>query len=505
VLENLIAGFWTVVQPYNLIGVSGGVLLGFIFGVLPGLNSATAVALIIPFAFSLWPEFSFLIMIGAYCGSMFGGAVPAILFNIPGDSPAIMTCLDGHPMAKQGKAAEAIGQANISGVIGGLISCVVLIVLAPILASVALKFGPAEYFAVALFGISAITSLGTGNQIKALMVCMIGLFISMIGIDPVTGVERFTFGVSSLTSGVNFGAAIIGLYGVAEVLSTTQSGLPKISDAEKKIARKLPPFSEIWALRRSIGIGSAVGIMVGLMLEGGTIGAIIAYNEAKRWSKKPWMFGKGNPEGVVAPEAAVASSTGGAMVPTLALGIPGSGTTAVMLGSFYLYGISPGPMMFISHSSLVYTIFVGMIFANIIMGIMALMMTPYFALALRVRQTVLTPLILVTCCIGAFAIRNNIFDVMVMIACGFIGLGLLKLNFPIAPLVLGLILGPIAEVNLARTMILFDNNPLLLFSRPISGAVTTLALIAFIYPFISGWRARLRGTVPSTPDQVIAK
>ncbi len=192
----------------------------------------------------------------------------------------------------------------------------------------------------------------------------------------------------------------------------------------------MPPFKEIWALRRAISIGSLTGIIVGLMLEGGTIGAIIAYNEAKRWSKKPWMFGRGNPEGVVAPEAAVNSSTGGAMIPTLALGIPGSGTTAVMLGSFYLYGISPGPMMFISHASLVYTIFVGMIFANIIMGVMALLVTPYFALALRVRRTVMTPLILVTCCIGAFAIRNNIFDVVVMITCGFIGLGAAETRIP---------------------------------------------------------------------------
>jgi putative tricarboxylic transport membrane protein len=312
-LQDLWIGTVNVIQPLNLLGVTAGVFLGIIFGVIPGLNAATAVALIIPFAFSMKPEFAFLMMIGAYCGAMFGGAIPAILFRVPGTPTSIMSILDGHELAKKGRGGEAIAMANIAGVIGGLFSTLVLVLAAPALAKVALTFGPPEYFALAVFGISAITSLGTGNQLRSLISCVLGLLFVTIGIDPVTGVERFTFGMKELVTGIDFIPAIIGLFGVSEVLLQAEKYVPSILRTGEKISMKMPRFLELWRMKFTLLLGSLIGTFIGILPgEGGTVASVLAYNEARRWSKTPERFGTGIMEGVVAPECADNASTGGA-------------------------------------------------------------------------------------------------------------------------------------------------------------------------------------------------
>lgn len=482
--------FWVgtlhVLQPLNFCGLTFGVFLGILFGVIPGLNAATAIVLIIPFSFTMPPELAFLMMIGAYCGAMFGGSIPAILFNVPGTPTSIMTMLDGHQLAKKGRGAEAISVANIAGVIGGLLSALVLVLMAPALAKIALKFGAPEYFALAIFGISAITSLGAGNQLRSLVSCALGLIVVTIGIDPVTGVERFTFGIGELTSGVDFITAMIGLFGISEVLIQAEKRNPSILLAQEKIKMKLPRLIELWRMKGTLLFSSLIGIAIGILPgEGGTVAAVLAYNETKRWSKHPEKFGTGIMEGVAAPECADNASTGGAMVPTLALGIPGSGTTAVMLGAFYIYGLTPGPLLFISNRELVYTIFSGMFFANVIQGIMAIFVTRYFALALKLKYSILGPSIVLFSIIGSFAIRNNIFDVVEMSAFGLLGYLMVKFGFPLTPMIIGMVLGPLAEINLARSMIMLSNNPLGFFTRPISGLILAFSIISFAYPLLS--------------------
>jgi putative tricarboxylic transport membrane protein len=312
-----------------------------------------------------------------------------------------------------------------------------------------------------------------------------------IGIDPLTGVERFTFGISQLINGIQFIPALIGLFGISEVLFQAEKAISGLSAKTKSIGMRLPKLIELWRLKSTLALSSVIGTFIGILPgEGGTVASVIAYNEAKRFSKHPEKFGTGIIEGVVAPECADNASTGGAMVPTLALGIPGSGTTAAILGAFYLYGLLPGPLLFINQRPLVYTIFTGMLAANIIQGIMGIFVTRYFAYVLKLKYAIIGPAIIFFSVVGSYALRNNVFDVVQMFFFGILGYFMTKASFPLTPMIIGLVLGPIAEVNLGRTMVMLDNDFLKVFMRPISGSIMALSIILFILPLLRALRKK---------------
>lgn len=468
-------------NPMSFVLIVFSVAWGIIFGAVPGLTGIVGVALLIPFTFAFDPTEGMLLLGGVYVGSTFGGSVSAILFNTPGSPEAACTALDGYPMAKRGEAGKALGIALAASAVGGIFGTLVLMFAAPPLARLALEFGPAEYFALAVLGITAIASIGGGSLIKGLIAGLLGLAVAMIGLDPLTGVARFTFGTMTLMTGVSFIAAIIGIFALSEVLQRFADG-PRKSETMTKVSTQLPTWAEFKATRatliRSSGIGTIIGALPGV---GATTAAFISYSEAFRWSKHPELFGKGSPEGLAAPESGNNSAVGGSMIPLLALGIPGSATTAVMIGGLTIHGIVPGPMLMQNNSDLVYSVFIGMMLANILMLVFGLRATRLFALVLKAPYPLVGPAIVVLCMTGVFALNNNVSDVLVMLVFGGVGFFLKSMGLPVASFIIGLVLGPIAEVSLRQGLILADYDLWTLASRPIAGTLLALSVASLIY------------------------
>lgn len=470
-------------HPLTFLLIVAGMVWGIAFGALPGLTGVVAVALLIPFTFVFGPIEGLLLLGSVYVGSTFGGSISAILFNTPGSPEAACTGLDGYPLAKQGRAGEALGIALASSAIGGLFGTIVLIIMAPPLARLALTFGPSEYFALAVVGITAIAAIGTTSVVKALLSGLLGLAIATIGMDPLTGTARYTFDISMLLSGVGFIPAIIGMFALAEVLSRFSEVRPS-TEKVTSVSAVVPKLREVlamkWTLLRSSVIGTLIGTLPGV---GATTAAFISYSEAVRWSKDPSRFGTGVPEGVAAPESANNAAVGGSMVPLLALGIPGSATTAIMIGGLTIHGIIPGPMLLIQNKDLVYSVFIGMLLANVLMIFVGLRAARYFAKILEAPYALVGPAIVVLCTTGVYALRNNVMDLVVMLIFGALGFMLRKLEYPIAPLIIGLVLGPIAEINLRRALLLNDFDILTVVSRPITAVLLTFALGSLLYGF----------------------
>lgn len=464
------------------------VIWGIAFGSVPGLTGIVGVALLIPFTFVFDPTSGLLLLSGVYVGSTFGGSISAILFNTPGSPEAACTALDGYPMAKKGQAGKALGIALASSAIGGIFGTIVLMLLAPPMAQFALNFGPPEYFALAVLGITAISAIGGGSILKGLVAGLLGLGIATVGLDPITGTERYTFGNLSLLTGISFVPAIIGTFALAEVL---QRAGEKTSTADviTDVSTKLPSMKEFLATRitliRSSSIGAVIGALPGV---GATTAAFISYSEAVRWSKRPEDFGTGVAEGIAATESANNSAVGGSMIPLLALGIPGSATTAVMLGGLTIHGIIPGPLLMETNTQLVYTVFIGMFIANILMLIFGIRMARYFALILKAPYALVGPAIVVLCMTGVYALNSNIVDVGVMLAMGAFGFLLRKLKYPIASFVIGLVLGPIAERSLRQGLVIADYNYLEFVARPITAILLLGGLASLIYGFYGQWK-----------------
>lgn len=482
-LEHLWMGLTTVLEPANLGGLLFGTLLGIIFGAMPGLSSITAVILVLPFCFGMDPDLAFIILVSAYCSAIYAGSIPAILFRTPGTAAAIMTTIDGYAAAQEGRAGEALAVSALASSVGGFVSAIVLILLAPFLADIALTFGPPEYFAVAIFGLSAITSIGTKNQVKSIVSMLLGMLIATVGIDSITGMERFTFGQPDLMSGFELVPVVTGLFALAEILRQSQyrwSGGKAIST---KVSVKMPPWSELKALRGTILRGTAIGTVVGALPgEGATVACLIAYNEERRWSRHPEKFGTGALEGVAAPEAANNAVTGGAMIPTLALGIPGSPTTAALMGVFWLVGLDPGPMLFLEHPGLINAIFVAMLLTNVLILVVGLYGVRLVAKVIEAPYSIIAPTVVMFCFWGTYSIRNNLWDVGVMIVFGLLGYFLTRYRFSSVALILGMIIGPLAEPSFIRSMMMLDGDVLALFSRPISGVLLTLSIALLLYP-----------------------
>jgi putative tricarboxylic transport membrane protein len=487
--------------PTSLALILVSVLIGVIIGALPGLSSTMAVALLLPFTLGLDPVVAISMMAALYCAGTFGGSITAILINAPGAPPAVATALDGYPMAQRGEAGRALGIAAISSVIGGLLSLVAFIVAAPLLASVALQFRPQEYFALTLFGLSMLAAVSGKSAPRNLIGGLLGVMVSTVGIHLVTGVERFTFGTTWLYDGIDFVPVLIGVFAIAELLKQSQTA-DKTLERIKNVAIKLPSWDDLRRIRgtilRSTGIGTIVGI---LPAEGTTVAAIMGYNEAKRWSKHPEEFGKGSIEGVAGPEAANNAGTGGAMVPTLALGIPGSGTTAVILAALVMHGFRPGPFLMRETPEILYAIFVAMFIANFGFLFIGLAGARLFSMITLIPRTFLWPSVFCFAVVGAYAYNQQMFDVWVMLIAGLVGFVALRHGFGPAPFVMGLVLGDLLEKNWSQAMIIFDSNWTLFFHSWIANLFFTLTVLSLASPFLVPWvRARMRTAFGRTPQ-----
>ncbi len=457
---------------------------GILVGALPGLNATNGVALLLPFTITMEPIAAIAVLTTIYCAATFAGAITAILINTPGTSASATTCLDGYPLAQRGEAGRALGMAAVSSTIGGIISVICLMAAAPLLAGAAYKFAPPEYFALTVFGLSMLASIGEESSIKSIMSGAFGVLLATVGIDLLTTVERFTFGMNELTEGIGFVPVMIGVFGIAELL--TQAGqLGIVRERITLRAIQLPSkadYQKTWkAILRSSGIGTFIGI---LPAEGATIASMIGYNEAKRWSKTPEEFGKGSIEGIAGSEAANNSATGGAMVPTLALGIPGSPTAAVILAGLMVHGLRPGPTMFTEQSTFVFAIFWSMLLVNVLFFFVGLYGARIFARATLIPLTILWPMVFLFSMVGAYALDQSMIDVWIALFFGVIGYLMKRYGFSVVSLAIGLILGGMLEKRLGQSMVMLDEQWWLIATRPLSLLFLVLTVLALAGPFL---------------------
>lgn len=493
-MEPIIEGLSLLIDPYSIGLILAGVLIGVLVGALPGLSSPMAIALLIPFTISMDPVPAIAMMAALYCAGTFGGSITAILINAPGAPPAAATALDGYPMAKRGEPGRALGLATVSSVAGGIFSLVIFIIAAPLLAKLALEFRPPEYFALAVFALSMLASISGKSSLRNLISGGVGVLIGTIGVHLTTNIERFTFGIREFSEGINFVPVLIGLFALAEMLSQSQT-LDKAFERIRATAMRLPSLAELKELKYTILRSSGIGTFIGILpAEGSTVAAIMGYNEAKRWSKKKEEFGTGTPEGIVGPEAANNAAAGGAMVPTLALGIPGSGSTALILAALIMHGFRPGPYLVRETPEFIYAIFGAMLVANIAFLVIGLIGAKFFSLIAFVPTRLLWPAVFTFSMIGSYASGGSMFDVWVMLVSGIVGFFMLRHGFAPAPLVMGLILGKMVEETFSQAMIIHDNNALAFLESPIVLMFFALTVISLTSPLWGLFRAKLKAS-----------
>ena len=474
-LQFLLNGFALALTPANLAFAFIGCVLGTLIGVLPGVGPAAGTAILIPLTFKLDPAAAIIMLAAIYYGAMYGGTITSVLINVPGEAASVVTCLDGYQMARNGRGGAALGIAAMGSFVGGLFATVMLVIVALPLARLALKFGPPEFFALMLFGMCLVTGLAGRSLAAALLMTVFGLLLAMIGIDPVRGAPRFTGGIPELYDGVGFVPVVMGLFGVAEILITIESrAVPVIST---RLATMWPTREEWRRSYGAIGRGTVIGFFLGLIPGvGAVIPTFMAYIAEKRLSKTPERFGTGAIEGVAAPETANNAYANAAMVPLLVLGIPSSPTIAVLMGAFIINGITPGPFLFNEKPDLVWTIIASFFIGNAILLILNLPLVGVWASLLRLPYQYLCAGTLVFCIVGAYSLKGSVFDIGVMIAFGVIGYVLRKLDFPLAPAVLALILGPFMEKSLRTSLELSGGDFSIFVTRPLSAVLLVLAL-----------------------------
>ena len=473
-------------QWHNILAMIVGTAAGIAIGALPGLSAAMGVALLVPYTFVMSPETGLVMLAGVYNGAIYGGSISAILLRIPGTPAAIATTLDGYPLTCKGRADEAL-QLSVSGsTIGGIFSAIALIFLAPPLAEVALSFGPPEYFWLAVLGLTIVASLSSGSVVKGFITACFGLFLGVVGLDPITARERFTFGQVGLLGGIDVTSALIGLYSIPQVLrlARTKDKVEGLAEGALAVVKRRM-FEDIGKYWKTVVRSSILGVIIGMIpAAGANIAAIVGYNEAKRASKHPELFGTGYGEGVVAPETANNAVTGGSLVPLLTLGIPGNAVAAVMVGALLIHGLVVGPELFTKSADIVYTFMLAMLFTNIIMLFMGFYgARRVFINVTKIPNSVLAPAIVVLCVIGSYSLRNSMFDVWVMLILGFIGYVFEENGYPLAPAVLAIILGPMAEANLRRSIMMGRGSVIPLFTRPICIVVIILCVLSLLTPY----------------------
>ncbi len=471
----------------GLAAILGGVLLGIFVGVMPGLSSVMGMSIMLPVALTMKGNLGVLMMLGIFCGAIYGGSITAIMINTPGTANSAATCLDGYPMAhKYHQPGRAISISTTASTLGGLFSTFMLLFTSPILSRLALKFSAQESFALALFGISIVSSISGKDTLKGIIGALIGLLLATIGIDSTTGAFRFTFDTVYLTGGISNIPVLIGLFAFSQGLINVADNFGKHrAMVTTKLERILPTKEDFFyclpTIIRSSVIGTAIGAIPGT---GGDIASWVGYNEAKRWSKHPEKFGDGAPDGIAAPEAANNAISGGALIPLLSLCIPGDACTAIMLGALMMLGITPGPLLMSETPHMVYMIVIGLFTANVLMGICGFSGVKLFAKISSVPEIILTPLIFVFCFVGTYAVNHTVQDIYLMIICGILGFFLIKMEFSVPPIILGLILGNILEKNFRRGLVLSKGDWTTFFTRPISCIFIIISILSLIYPFI---------------------
>jgi len=497
-INALFHGFSVALTPFNLGLMLVGITLGVIIGVLPGLGGANGVAILLPLTFSMSPTSAIIMLSCIYWGALFGGAITSVLFNIPGEPWSVATTFDGYPMAQQGHAGEALTGAFTSSFVGALVAVLMFTFLAPLVARFALQFGPPEFFAVYFLTFCSFVGTGKGNPFKIVAAMMLGFAMAAVGIDIVTGQLRLTFGFTELLSGFHFLVAVIGLFGIGEILLSMEEGLSFSGHTARinpKIVletwAKLPRY---WATSiRSCIIGCWMGIIPG----GATPASFMSYGVARKMSKNGDKFGTGQLEGVVAPETAAHAAGTSALLPMITLGIPGSPTAAVLLGGLLIWGLQPGPLLFVEQKDFVWGLIASMYLGNVAGLIVVLTMVPLFAAILRVPFPIIAPVIVVICAIGAFTVKNNMLDVWMMVVFGVVGYVFRKLDYPLAPMVLALVLGDAAESSFRQSMLISQGDLTIFFSNWLVGGLTGLALVALFWPLISAGMGRLRAGLAS--------
>lgn len=445
-----------------------GVALGLVFGILPGLTAVMGIALLIPLTFGFPPVVAFSALLGMYVGAIYAGSITAILVGTPGTAAAAATMLEGPQLTARGESLKALDMTTVASFIGGIFSCMVLACVAPQLASFALDFSAPEYFSLGVFGLTIVASLSEGALLKGAISALIGLLIAMIGLDPITGDLRMTFGSISLMGGVALVPALVGLYALSQVLITLESVFKGTRLDAAEISHERLKLSDYWMCKKALILGSVIGTFIGIIpATGSGTASFAAYSEAKRYSKHKEQFGKGSLEGLAATESANNAVTGGALIPLLTLGVPGDVVTAVMLGALMVQGLSPGPLLFQEQGTLVYSIFVALFISNVFMLILGMKAVRLFAKVVQVPGGILMPIVITLCVVGAYALNNSNFDLLVLLVFGVMGYIMTKASMPVAPLLLAMILSDIIETNLRRALDISNNDYSVFFTRPI--------------------------------------
>jgi putative tricarboxylic transport membrane protein len=497
-ITALFHGFAVALTGYNLMLMLVGVVLGVLIGVLPGLGGANGVAILLPLTFTMNPVSAIIMLSCIYWGALFGGAITSILFNIPGEPWSVATTFDGYPLAQQGRAGEALTAAFTSSFIGAFVAVVLITFLSPLVAKFALKFGPPEFFAVYLLTFCSFVGMSKGSPFKTLAAMMLGFALAAVGLDTVTGQLRMTFGFSALLKGFDFLIAVIGLFGIGEILLTMEEGLA-FKGAKGKIDPKV--VWETWKklphhwliLVRSSAIGCWMGITPG----GATPASFMSYGVAKQMSKRGDKFGTGELEGVIAPETAAHAAGTSALLPMLTLGIPGSPTAAVLLGGLLIWGLQPGPLLFVEQKEFVWGLIASMYLGNLAGLIVVLTTVPLFAAILRIPFSIIAPVIIVICAVGAYTVHNSMFDVYLMLVFGVLGYLFKKLDYPLAPLVLALVLGDRAEASFRQAILGSQGELSVFFSNGLVGSITGLALVMLLWPLLSRLLRSVRTAKPA--------
>ena len=504
-IGSLMQGFAVVLTPMNMVLMFVGVVLGVLIGVLPGLGGANGVAILLPLTFTMSPTSAIIMLSCIYWGALFGGAITSILFNIPGEPWSVATTFDGYPMAQRGRAGQALTAAFTSSFVGALVAVVMITFMAPLVAKFALKFGAPEYFAVYLLTFCSFVGMGKGSPFKIMVAMALGFALAAVGMDTVTGQLRLTFGQPELMRGFDFLIAVIGLFGIGEILLSMEEGLNfsgKSAKLDPKVVwetwKELPKYW-VTSLR-----SSAVGIWMGITPGGATPASFMSYGLAKKMSKNGANFGKGEIEGVIAPETAAHAAGTAALLPMLALGIPGSPTAAVLLGGLLIWGLQPGPLLFVEQKDFVWGLIASMYLGNIVGLIVVLSTVPLFASILRIPFSIIAPVIVVICAIGAYTMHSAMLDVWFMLGFGLIGYVFKKLDYPLAPLVLALVLGDKAEDSFRQAMLVSQGDLGIMWSNTLVGSITTLALLMLLWPLIAKALAKVRPPKKSDlPDRPI--
>ena len=481
-VKQLLDGLGYVMGWQPLLFITMGVVMGIMAGAMPGLSPSMGVALLVPFTYAMSPTLALILLVSIYIAANYGGSITAVTINAPGTPSAVVTSFDGYPLTRQGKPGMGLGVSLVASTIGGAVGTLILIFFSIPLAKVAIKCHPAEYFALALFGLTTVASLGGKNWAKAFVAAVLGLLINTIGIDPISGVSRFTFGIPNLYDGFSLIPALIGLFALSEIFKQLEE--LQFSSTSVEIGDSVwPSLRDYWKLKFTVLRSSVLGTLIGIFPgAGATIAAFISYDVAKRFSDKPDEFGHGSLEGVGAAEAANSGSVGGALVPLLTLGIPGSASTAVLIGALMIHDLTPGPRLFESNPEIIYGLFAALLVANVVMLVLGLFGSRLWVKVTVVPKRILYPLIFAISIVGSFAVRNSFFDIFSCLIFGILGWVLRRYDYPVAPIVLGMVLGNIAETNFRRAVMMGGYS--IFFTRPACLALLLVALLSFIIPFL---------------------